>query len=443
MTISEKFFNWVENETHTVPALIGGCVLLIAGFIASDNFLSKYSSSDHLKLAYLLVFAVWIVYWFFNRLWIPKCKPNKVGLILCIYADTTQAERALKKDFLLSIKKQIANEGLDATFEILVIKNHLSQKFNDSSLIKKLHKKTCGCIYIFGEVKKRKDGVDKYFLSLDGMVLHRPIPQNVSNELSRDFLATLPKAINFNDEFSFRGFRISSDIVLKSVKYIVGIAAYLSGDPRLAIKLHEMLKNEISALPEKTPFDQTILSKIDLLLSSEYAMLALYYFAKSDQTNARNNLATAFSIDQRCYRALILDAIIAFAWDNDPERALAVTKKCHGFNMPEWRYNEAFLHFWIGNLATAWRACEKIKNCAGDQLTSLEVIQFNEQLLRTVNKPILYFWLGFNYYFKQSNLPLALWNLEIFEQKADASMDKLKQKSSAWLTEIKRNMAIN
>lgn len=442
MDFLKKCLYWVENKTHTWPALVGGCVLLIAGYMASDGFLTKYIETKYLSWIYLVAMIAWVLFWLWNRFFIPRCNPNTVGLILCIYADTSQVEQALKKDFLLSIKRQLANEGLSTTFETIVIKNHLSQKFNDSNSIKKLHKRTRGCIYIFGEVKKRKDGVDKYFLSLDGMVLHRPVPQNVSNELSRDFLATLPKGINFNDEFSFRGFQISSDIVLKSVKYIVGIAAYLSGDPFLAIKLHELLKNEILSLSIKTPFDQTIASKINTLLSNEHAVLAVYYFGKNDQKNARSHLEIAFILVPTCYRALILDAIIAFSWENDPRRALAVTKKCHGHPMPEWRYNEAFLHFWLGNYTTAWKACEKIKTLAGDQLVSSEVIDFNEQLLKTVDKSILYFWLGFNYYFKQNNLPYALQSFEIFEQKADPSMDKLKQKSSAWLLEIKKKMAL-
>jgi len=442
MDFLKKCLDWVENKTHAWPALVGGCLLLIAGFMASDSFLSKYVEAKYLGWIYLAATITWVLFWLWNRFWIPRCKPSMVGLILCIYADTSKAEQALKKDFLSSIERQLANEGLNTTFETVVIRNHLSQKFNDSNSIKKLHKRTRGCVYIFGEVKQRKDGVDKYFLFLDGMVLHQPIPQNVSNELSRDFLATLPKGINFNDEFSFRGFQISSDIVLKSVKYIVGIAAYLSGDPFLAIELHEHLKNEVVSLTKKTPFDQVIASKVNLLLSNEHAVLAVYYFGKNDQKNARNHLEIAFNLEPNCYRALILDAIIAFSWENDPKRALAVTKKSHGFTMPEWRYNEAFLHFWLGNYTIAWKACEKIKDYTGDQLISLEVIHFNQQLLKTVDKPILYFWLGFNYYFKQNNSPLALQSLENFEQKADPSMDKLKQRSSAWLIEIKKKMAI-
>ena len=277
---------------------------------------------------------------------------------------------------------------------------------------------------------------------MDGLVLHRPVAHEVSQDLSKDFLSTLPKAINFNDELAFKGFQISADIVVKSVKYIVGIASFISGNPFLSIKLHEDLKNQIRSAPQRSPFDGVILGKIDTLLSNEFAMVGLYCFRKNEQQKARENLATALKLNSNCYRALLLKSIVAFSWDNDPKQALVITKKCHGFNMPEWRYNQAFLHFWIGNYPSAWKWCEKIKtqNYPGEIATSQEVTQFNEKLPTLTEKPVLYFWLGFNYFVKQKNMPMALKNLELFEEKSDVSMRNLKDKSSVWLMEIRKEM---
>ena len=118
-------------------------------------------------------------------------------------------------------------------------------------------------------------------------------------------------------------------------------------------------------------------------------------------------------------------------------------KKCHGASAPTWRYNEAFLHFWLGNYPSALKQCEKIKKYSNDFVVSQEVTQFNEKILASDNsKHVLFFWLGFNYYYKQNNLPLALKNFELFEQKSDTSTVSLKQKSSPWLIEIKQQMNI-
>lgn len=433
----------IENKVHTTPALIAGILLLLVIFLAGDSFFNKYISVSHLRWVYVGVVALWCVYWFLNKFWIPKNNKKNTGVVICIHADSDEAEQSLKNDFITSVKKQIVNEQIGEIFNVIVIKNHLASKYNNFKEIYKLHKKVKGHIYIFGETKKRKNGKDQYFLSLDGMVLHRPVAQQVSQELSKDFLATLPKGINFNDEFAFAGFQVSADIVVKSVKYIVGLASFISGNPFLAIKLHTNLKSQIQATPQKLPGDNIILSKIDDLLANEYAIVARYYFGKADQQNTRQNLTTSLGMRNNCYQALILESIVAFSWDNDPKKSLSILKKCHGFSDPTWRYNEAFLHFWLGNYPSAIKQCEKIKKHTNDLAVSQEVVQFNENILTSDDsRCALYFWLGFNYFYKQNNLPLALKNFELFEQKADVSMSSLRQKSSAWLIEIKRKMEI-
>jgi len=50
----------------------------------------------------------------------------------------------------------------------------------------------------------------------------------------------------------------------------------------------------------------------------------------------------------------------------------------------------------------------------------------------------LYFWIGYISYEKAANLPNALEYLEKFEKECDASMLILKQRSTAYLKEIKK-----
>jgi len=379
----------------------------------------------------------WLIYTF--RL--PKNNKKNIGVVLCIYADSEEAEQVLKKDFITSIKKQFQSSEIGEIYNVIVIKNHLASKYSDFNAIKKLHKKVKGNIYIFGETKKRKHGVEQYFLSLDGYVLHRPVAKQVSQELSKDFLATLPKAINFKDEFAFAGFQVSADIVVNSVEYIIGIAAFISGNPFLATKLHTELKERILLSKQKLPGNGIILSKINNLLSDEFAIIAAYYLGKCNREKAYENLKTSLDLNPNCYRALITESVISFSWEKDPKKALALTKRCHMVSEPTWRYNEAFLHFWLEQYASAWKQCEKIKkqNYSNEFEISREVTQFNEELLKIViDKPVLYFWIGFNYYYKQINLPLALKNFEVFIEQADPSMEMLSQKASSWLIEIKK-----
>lgn len=436
----------IENKTHTVMSLFLGIIILLGLFLAGDVFLSKYIPFNYLRFSYLFILSAWVIYWGFNRFWIPRNNKKQTGLIICIYADSDEAKQSLKRDFVDTLKKQLINENLDNVFNTIVIKNHLALKFNNFKSIIKLHKRTRGHIYIFGEVKKRKNGKEQYFISLDGLVLHRPVAKYISQELAKDFLATLPKNINFSEEFAFSGFNVSADIVTKSIKYIVGVASSISGNPFLATVLHESLKKHILSENQKTPGDNLILSKIDNLLSNEYAIISLYYFEKGDKDKTYENLNLSLGLNNNCYRALIMESIISFAWENDPIKALSATKKCHGFIYHEWRYNEAFLLFWTNNYPQAIKQCEKIRNqnYSDEFNISKQVTTFNENIiLSDGSKPALYFWLGFNYYYKQDNLPLALKYFELFEQKCDSSLLMLKQKSTPWLVDIRQKMKIN
>lgn len=438
-------FLWekIENKRYTISGLISGVLILLLVFISVDSFLNKYIQLDYLKWIYFFTVLLWISYWFLNRFYIPKNDKNKVGIVLCIYADSDEAEKNLKRDFIDTFYKQIINEKLGSVFCIRTIKNHLAKKFNNFDSIKKLHKKVNGHIYIFGEIKKRQNGSNQYFLFLDGMVMHRPVAQNTSQELAKDFLATLPKRVNFNDEFAFKGFQVSADIVLKSVKYIVGLAAFVSGDYELAIQLHTSFEEQMKQTAIKLPYHDQILSKLKLIIANEYALLALYFFTKDQKEQTYENLKKAFKYNDKCYQVLVLQTIIAFGWEKDAKKALKLARECHNFNFPEWRYNETFLYFWLKNYPTAWKQCEKIKkqNFPNEIITSQEVTQFNEKILESNDSnPSLYFWVGFNYYYKQNNLPMALKNFELFEEKADSSMNILKQKSSSWLIEIKQTL---
>lgn len=436
-----------EGQLHKTSILFAGTLFILGIIISIDKLLSKYVPSQYLIWLYLAVLILWIIYWLHNRFYISKNKKGKTGLVLCIFADSNEAQENLKKDFILSLQRQISNENIRDIFNIIVVKNHLAQNFNNFKNIGRLHKKIKGHIYIFGETKKRKNGGDEYFMSLDGLVLHRPIAKNFSDELSKDFIATLPKGINFKEEFAFLGFQVSANVVISSVKYVVGVASFLSGNPFLAIRLHTNLKKYLQDVPinKRLPGDNIILSKINNVLANEHALVAQYYFSCNDRVKTIENLNLSLGLNHYCYRALILKSIINFVWEDDPIKSLEALKKCHGFNSPEWRYNEAFLYFWLGRYPEALKLCEKIKiqSHPNEFLVAQEVVEFNENLLsKEGSTPALYFWVGFNYYYKLDNLPMALENLEKFEKSATPYMLKLKQKSSLYIAEIKNQIGI-
>ena len=359
----EKAYDLTVNHFHKWYGLIAASFLVMSIALIFYNLIPA-EKIRFLWYAYgmLGVETGIIFFWLLNRFRLPRNSKKRSGLVICIHADTSEAEQTLKKDFISAINKKVQGGEMNEIFKVITIPNHQAHKYNNFKDIYRLHKKVKGHIYIFGETKKRQHGSEQYFLSLDGLVLHRPVAIQVSKELSKDFLATLPKGINFQETFAFAGFQISADIVVKSVEYISGIAAAISGNPFLAIRLHSDLKSRITAERNKLPGDQAILAKIDNLLANEYAVIATYYLGKNDRVKTYENLKLSLGLNPNCYQALIAESIVSFSWENDPSKSLSVLKKCHAVADPTWRYNEAFIHFWLGQYPSAWKQCEKIKN---------------------------------------------------------------------------------
>ncbi len=448
--MTEKLFEEAKKIARYHLHTLYGFVAISFLIIVSLSSLYRLILEDKIRFLhygyfFLVVEGVLFVWWLVYKFWIRKCNKDMTGVVICIYADTTDAEQALKKDFITSLRQQLGlTDELSSIFNVNVIKNHIAKKYNTPDSIKRLHKRTKGHIYIFGETKKRLNGDEQYFMSLSGWVLHKPVPKAVSDELSKDFTATLPHNINFSEIFAFKGFTVTADIVTKSVQFIAGIASFISDNPVLALKLHTNLRSKLVNNADAHPTDKLIRSKLDTLLADEHSIMSAYFFQKDDKQKTNEHLENARSLNPKCYRVHILDSLIAFCWENDAKKSLNALKECHKTTDPLWRYNDAFLRFWLGQYPSAWKQCEKIKkqNYLIERAISQEVTEFNEKLIRDgQSKPVLRFWLAFNYYFKQDNSPQALPHLEYFLNNTDANDKKimfLRQKASGWLSEVNR-----
>lgn len=395
-------------------------------------------------ILYGLLILSWVVFWLVYKYKYPKKKKDRIGLVIAIYAENNHEEIRLKNDFVCLLQKNISQEGFADLMDIIVLKNHLSEKIKTPDDVHKLAKKTKGHFFLYGDVKRRQDGDSKYFLSLEGLVIHRPINIFLSDALKRDFISVLPKEISFSETFEFKGFSFTADIVYLCVRYITGLAAYLSGDAWLAIKLHNNLRQEFNKFKPLPLHLQNIRNKVPVILSNEKVALARYYFLKGDLASSVNFLNESLNDNNQNYSAWLLKAIQDFKINNNPDEALKSTKKAEDYSggRGEWRYSKAFLLFWQGKYKDALSQCGKISKggYVGEEITLRDVEIFNLDLLKNQKKPQLYFWLGYINYRKSQNYPKALEYLEKFESESDSSMNELKQKSSAYLIEIKKQM---
>jgi len=442
----------VEEKFVSPVTLCLGILAFITLFASIDGFTEKFISSTQMRgFIYLLVVASWIAIWMRNRFILPRVKKNRIGIVIAIYAENEAERRSLKADFIAKLRKSLRDEKILDFAEVLFLKNHFAQQIFESDVpinnIGRMNQKIHAHFYVWGNIKKRPDGDpnEKYFLNFQGYVTHKPVADEIQQELSKDFSAVLPNEISFSER-EFRGFEASAQIVHLAAKYIIGLAAYISQDPKLAFRFHDGLRQQFNMFRPLPLHLQDIRNKIPLLLSEEAFWIARWHEAHGRLTECEKFVEKALSENSNSYGGWLLKARLDFNKRKIDSAFQSITKaERYGGSRGEWRYSKAFLCFWMSDFQKAMRVCNKIKSQPydGELDTCEEVIAFNLKILETDNsKPQLYFWIGYLSYFKKCNLGDAFTYFEKFEEFADSSMTELESKSSAYLTEIRRKMDI-
>ncbi|HDY73018.1 MAG TPA: hypothetical protein ENH86_00390 [Candidatus Jorgensenbacteria bacterium] len=447
---NEYYIKYIESNLYKVSAFIAGIVFILVLSASIDSWLEKLIINTQIRFSiYGATLLIWTCFWLFYKYRLPRNKKGKVGIVVAIHAETNNEEIRLKNDFISKLKENINKEKCGEVINIIVLKNHFSEKLDDIGKGLRLHKNIKGHFYVYGQVKRRSDGEKKYFLKLEGLVAHRPINIRTQDFLKKEFVSILPKQISFFETFEFKGFEFTADIVYLAARYITGIAAYLSGDPILAHEFHSNLQGEFNKFQPLPPHLQVIKNKIPALLSDEELIIARHYYFRNEAGNLKEWLDKSLKSNPNNYGGWVLKAIVDFlpTLDNNPDTALESIKRARRYASAthEWRYSRAFLYFWVENYIEALRDCENLKNKSyhSEDITIKEVEDFNLQLLKeNPGKIQLYFWLGYINLIKKRNLPLAYKYFSKFEEKADQTMDLLKQKSNVYLSQIKSEMKL-
>ncbi|MCX6745320.1 MAG: hypothetical protein NTX82_07425 [Candidatus Parcubacteria bacterium] len=385
-----------------------------------------------------LLFIYWVIYvWYY-----PKRSKKRLGVAIAIHVEELEDYKFFEKDFISPFRNKICD--LNLPFDVLVLKNHQSEKVETVKDARKVLRKTNAHFCIWGSIKKRKNNPagEKYLFILRGIVVHQPIQEIQKVLLVKEFDALLPNSFAFEENLQFEAFEFRSNQVFTALDYITGRAALLSGDFKTAIQLHEPL---FQAIQSGQPYPISI-DTLKKILSLEYDLKASFeFFNAAEGESYKESIIKSLQYNQSNYGALLKRAIIEFDDGNgDPKTALATIgqAKQYAVGVYHWLYSKAFLHFWLEEYDDALKCCEKLKgkNYAGEEITIKEVLKFNEDLLKKFDKPQLYYWIGFVSYIKDENLSLADIYFQKFIEKTNDSMNDLLTRAQSYLANIKKEI---
>lgn len=409
----------LDNHWHKVytPVLLT-CTLIVPGLISVSD---KPLWCQILLVAStpLIVFALWYIT---NRL--PMVKKGKIGIVLAFSSDSQEEANQLEIDFIKYLKTLLQRDPDGANFEVVVLPDFATNQLETFQGCDMVLRRCRGHLLLYGSAKKRNvRGKETHIIDFDGFVRHAPIPKEIRNKFAMDFSSAIPKRVMFSTENDALDFESTSKWFDISARYVVGVAAFLSGavgySEQMLLKVETDLKNS----HELPPFSQSIAMKLPTRLIELYTnwIQAVHneYYTTGNEVflQIEDELTGKLLIrDPHQYGALLGKSIAEFVLRRNISKAKELLSRCKNTTDATWRYNLAFLYCYEGNLNAAneeYRtAFKKFTNNVTVPIQCEEFI--HNVLVKEPDKQQLYFALGLINYSAKKDYDSAKHDFEVF-----------------------------
>jgi hypothetical protein len=314
---------------------------------------------SHVVIAALVALGVYI-YWKLDNS-VPEVPKGKVGLVLAVACDNRQHDQQVRADFVGSLRRLLLSDQSATSFALIDLPDHHSRQCHDIDSARQMLSKSQGHFILYGQVRRRLiQGADSHLISLDGLVKHSPIPQPSSEAIARDFGQLLPRRLAFPLDNDALAFEVTSNWMDLAARYVIGLAAFASGDfeyaERLLLSVHERLRAaDINIVPVRGLAEKLSRRLPELyeawlgVLSDSYFLTRQREYVELGEVIAKKLLA----INPTHYQALLHAAIADFVLRRDVQSAMRSVLACRGVRDCTWRYSRAFLLAYEGQTRRA------------------------------------------------------------------------------------------
>lgn len=344
------------------------------------NFGTGLSLYEYVVLGLIAIISFFI--WLITKKY-PKNVKDKIGIVIAVVTENKKEYSQLKSDLVLRFKQSIETRNLGNFFNVIELPDYYASKIQDYPSSLMALEKTRAHFIVYGVCKKRLEGGKRhYFIISEATVIHKPIPKIISDKLSREFAELFPRSVRFPETNELSGFEITKEWMSFVARYIIGIAAFLSGDFTLSFNLFKELHDELKS----TKIDIVQIKKLKTRMpqrisESALALLGRLYFVyrktknKSLLSEMKPFLDILKNIDPNNYPAHLLRGIYLFLVERNVKEALKEIKKSRNSLDATWRYSEAFLFAYEGNLNKAEKS---YKRAFKSEVTSDIIFQTEE-----------------------------------------------------------------
>ncbi|NQU45406.1 hypothetical protein HQ520_19160 [bacterium] len=356
--------DYTQKHWETWPGLLMALLIALIGSLSLTTFLPK----PVVAVLFVVIEAMLTTVWFWMRR-LPKTKRGKVGLVICISAEEKGERTRIKEDFVRSLHELLKRGQSGQYFQVITVPDRIAPHIVDTDDAEKIVTKCKAHFILFGRARLRTiNSSEQHVLNLTGLVKHRPIPKEVSAQFSGEISELLPTKILVNKQNDFKNFEFTSELVNCVAKYIIGVAAAMSGDLAYAEQLQNDVLSAVSAREGDFPIYKKLRDRVPFRLAEihhQQAVVSYDRWLKNRDILHMDQMGIYLQRIPRQYEnrypVLILRAILAFVRDRDTAAAKGFIDKCEKVAGTDgtWLFSRAFVEAYEGDLKTASRCYQK------------------------------------------------------------------------------------
>lgn len=351
--------------------------------LAVTSYVPLYSSLNLNLPLTALIGSIFFIIVLITLIWrlttrVPQTPKNSVGFIVALSSEDKKAYEQIAIDFVDKIRELISQGDYIYPFYFIELPRYYSKQIKTPSDALEFLKRARGHFLIYGKVRVRRiSGKPHHVLNLRTLVRHLPVPLEISKEFSKEIGSVIPTSnISIEMDNELEEFDITSEWVSVAARYVIGVAALISRDFTYARTLFESIWEEKQRLANDVAAIKIIKNRIGPRLVETY--LGLIYLIErewersakvlvSDKLEEYLNRLAEVAPDN--YQVRTTRAFWTFVLKRDVHAAKAEIERCRNNRDTTWRFSDAFLSAYGGDLSNA----EKQYKAIGERHAGMEV----------------------------------------------------------------------
>lgn len=447
---AKRILEWGLDRWHSASGLAavlagtaGASIVILTGVSVAN-----LSWREWLGIAVLLA-AVCVIWW---RTHIRRVSAKRVGFGVAIVIDRSENSN-LRADFVDTLKQLLSESRLKRPFEFVEFSQTLSARVaTDDQAAIWLAGKANLTFLIYGRARLREaNGTQSHVLDLKWAVRHAPIPLEQSTRLQSDADALFPRRWIFAAGNLF-SCEFAAQFVDAVARYVIGSAALASSEHEYAEQMLLEAERRLDLkVNNSSSTKAVVLNRVRAKIAENYWEWAQTYIVRyTFRTRDKSELAAAEPIltrlrnyDPDNYSARQSSAMIAFLLRRDLTAAKAEVERSRGESDATWRYNEAFLCAYEGDLEAAYRSYSRAFEAPlGESSVPTQSEEFIQIIIdEEPERGWLYFCTGIINYRAKGDLIAARNDLRLFQQKADpVRFGRQLEAVARWLPDIEAKL---